>query len=419
MKFTIYDLRFTRCWLLFGFLFTLFAPGALAGNMVITLLDGFGNAITNEKCILTFTSAPQSQNGGTAVQWRGTAWSGTNGVITLTNCSPGNWQLAPVDDNYATFTFQMPVTNGTVYAQYEGTADAGNTLPSGQVSYDTYTSDLRYARLGSGGNATNVNFYPGQNTAWMTVGGSNQVNLTGTLTNNTMGSAATATSATSAVTVTGPQSLVIAAALTNNQSTAVNLTNTANLFRGNGSFSAITNSQFSDLNGPGVGYYFDLNDTGDDLGLNNFIIYSENQQRYTVVLGSETQGIYCHEDFDFIMDTNAAPHSPFFVGENNNRGDDYMQWMNGDFTTTNGYGHGWSDLTNGNETISGTNKAAFFFGNGSELTNLQAFALGTPVYAPTNSTLMLYMPVIVNGTNYSIGGTNIFIPFVSTNGYAH
>ena len=53
-----------------------------------------------------------------------------------------------------------------------------------------------------GGSATNVNFYPGQSTTWRTLGGSNVVDVTGTLTNSTTGNAATATLATNAINAT-------------------------------------------------------------------------------------------------------------------------------------------------------------------------------------------------------------------------
>lgn len=44
---------------------------------------------------------------------------------------------------------------------------------------------------GGGGSATNVTFYPGQNTAWRNVGGSNVVDVTGTLTNPIAGTTIT------------------------------------------------------------------------------------------------------------------------------------------------------------------------------------------------------------------------------------
>lgn len=53
-----------------------------------------------------------------------------------------------------------------------------------------------------GGSATNAYFYPGQNTAWRTAGGSNVVDVTGDITNNTTGNAATATLSTNAVNAT-------------------------------------------------------------------------------------------------------------------------------------------------------------------------------------------------------------------------
>jgi len=115
-----------------------------AGNAVITILDGQMNPLANENCVLSYFGAPHSMAGGSAVQWRTTATSGTNGVITLTNAAPGGWQVKPMDMNTVAFTFLMPVTNGTIYVQSWTTASAGNTLPPDTMSFGCNASDLRY-----------------------------------------------------------------------------------------------------------------------------------------------------------------------------------------------------------------------------------------------------------------------------------
>lgn len=123
-------------------------PSSLpAGTAVITLLDFQSNPLPNEKCVLTFFSAPQSQYSGTSVQWRNSFFSDANGQICLTNAAPGKWMVSPADPNAVSFTFSMPATNGTVYAQYYTTASAGNTLPPGTMSYDINASDLRYLQV--------------------------------------------------------------------------------------------------------------------------------------------------------------------------------------------------------------------------------------------------------------------------------
>jgi hypothetical protein len=49
--------------------------------------------------------------------------------------------------------------------------------------------------------------------------------------------------------------------------------------------------------------------------------------------------------------------------------------------------------------------------------------IGSAVLAPTNSTLMAYFALLVNSngvwTQLQLGGTNLFLPLVATNGYAH
>ena len=129
---------------------------ANAGTALITLLDGQGNPIPDTRCVLTFFSAPQSQNGGTAIQWRNSAETDTNGQITLTNAAPGNWQVKPLGMNLVGFTFLMPVTNGTIRAEDWITASAGNTLPPDTVSFGVHASDRRYLFTYAGTNGVLV-----------------------------------------------------------------------------------------------------------------------------------------------------------------------------------------------------------------------------------------------------------------------
>ena len=129
---------------------------AVAGTAIITILDGQGNSIPDMRCVLTFFSAPQSQNGGTAIQWRNSAETDTNGQITLTNAAPGNWQVKPLGLNLVGFTFLMPVTNGTIRAEDWITASAGNTLPPDTVSFGVHASDRRYLFTYAGTNGVSV-----------------------------------------------------------------------------------------------------------------------------------------------------------------------------------------------------------------------------------------------------------------------
>ncbi len=126
------------------------------GNFLATLLDGQGNAITNTKAILIFSGAPQSQNNGTVVQWRTATYTDGNGQILFTNAAPGKWTIATVSGNTVAFSFNMPVTNGTIAVQYNTTADAGATVPGGSVAYDVNASDLRYDPAGAAAAAAAV-----------------------------------------------------------------------------------------------------------------------------------------------------------------------------------------------------------------------------------------------------------------------
>ena len=144
----------------------------LAGNALITVLDGQGNAMVGEQCVLTSFSFPQSQNGGTAVKWRNSFTTDGSGQINLTNAAPGKWAVDPVDAQAVGFTFNMPVTNGTIRAEYFLTADAGNTLPPDTMSYGVNASDRRYLPAGNADNAS-------INNGWGT-----NVNLTGVLSIN-------------------------------------------------------------------------------------------------------------------------------------------------------------------------------------------------------------------------------------------
>ncbi len=126
------------------FLLCLGSLHAAQGNAIITLTDGQGNLVTNEECVLSFFSVPQNWSGGTVIQWRSTQYSDATGVLTVTNATSGNWQVRPVDPNMVSFSFYMPVTNGNITVNQWGTALPGNTLPGGSVSYDIFTSDLRY-----------------------------------------------------------------------------------------------------------------------------------------------------------------------------------------------------------------------------------------------------------------------------------
>lgn len=64
-----------------------------------------------------------------------------------------------------------------------------------------------------------------------------------------------------------------------------------------------------------------------------------------------------------------------------------------------------------------------FVGDGSGLTNLNVISFGRAIVTPTNSAILKYLPVIVNGTNVYDGSgaskTNWFIVIVSTNGFAN
>jgi hypothetical protein len=117
---------------------------AHAGNALITVLDYQGNALVGEKCVLSFLSAPQSQNGGTSIIWRNSFYADGNGQILLTNAASGKWVVTPVDSQAVGFTFYMPVTNGTIRAENFLTSDAGNSLPPDTMSYGVNASDRRF-----------------------------------------------------------------------------------------------------------------------------------------------------------------------------------------------------------------------------------------------------------------------------------
>ena len=125
------------CWLLA-------IPAAFAGTAVVTILDQQSNPVAGEKCVVTSYSVPAAQSGGVAVQWRNPFTTDGTGTFAISNCAAGKLQVRPVDANLAQFTFYMPPTNGTIYAQYTLTADAGNTLPPDTISYGVNASDLRY-----------------------------------------------------------------------------------------------------------------------------------------------------------------------------------------------------------------------------------------------------------------------------------
>jgi len=145
---------------IFRLLFSVFVSiaTAQAGTAIITLTDGQDNPVTNTKCVLAYFSAPSAQGLGTSVKWRGSAVTDSAGVINLTNAASGKWQVQPIGPNLATFSFYMPITNGTIRAEDYLTADAGNTMAPDTMSYGVNASDRRYARRGeSGGSGSTTN----------------------------------------------------------------------------------------------------------------------------------------------------------------------------------------------------------------------------------------------------------------------
>ncbi|MGA3268044.1 MAG: hypothetical protein ABSE16_14610, partial [Verrucomicrobiota bacterium] len=118
-----------------------------ASVAVIPITDDFGNPLTNQECVITDFSIPYSRNAGVAIQWRGTATTDVTGTLWLTNLAPGKIQISAVGQNYSEFTFYMPVTNGTINAQYWLTTGEGNTIPPDTMSYGVNASDMRFLHV--------------------------------------------------------------------------------------------------------------------------------------------------------------------------------------------------------------------------------------------------------------------------------
>lgn len=212
----------------------------LVRKFVITVLATIASLLSYAQTHVKFTlsdfNASPDTNRNTTVQaltpFPGnlvTYSSGTNGYFYLSNAGVGDYSCEIQQKGQAkAIAFQVTVTAtnlGVVEALSITSVRGIQTYPStGKSAWTIAASESRYGAAsipdgtlptnkvdatffawvegqsgsGSGGSATNVNFIAGQNIAWATVGGSNQANITGTLTNSTTGNAATATAATTA-----------------------------------------------------------------------------------------------------------------------------------------------------------------------------------------------------------------------------
>ena len=119
---------------------------ALGGNATVRITDASMNPLPGLKCIISAQNFPQPHAGGVAVLWRTSAVTDTNGSFTITNCVPACYAVAPVGANLAMFTFNMPVTNGTLSVQNSLVYAAPPNLSS---NYPTFAQgDLRWGITG-------------------------------------------------------------------------------------------------------------------------------------------------------------------------------------------------------------------------------------------------------------------------------
>lgn len=183
----------------------------------------------------------------TAISWRAklgvtaggaatNAISDTNGIgvglhefdgVLATNYTGGGMGLTNIPESGVTgLPADLSSKTGTNETRAVIHTNAANTFRG-----TFYGDGSGLTGISGGGSASNVFFYPGNNITWSTVGGSNQANVTGTLSVDTAGTAGGLSAAVAQSLVTGLPADLSGKSGTN-ETRAIIHTNAANQFRG-------------------------------------------------------------------------------------------------------------------------------------------------------------------------------------------
>ena len=157
-------------------------------NLDLAVVAGSGGSVSNNTSLVSTIGYQPATNGGPV------AASQVTGA--LTNNTTGLAASATTAGSASTAT----TANGLNSATTTIAVNAATAPSAGQVLTATGGTAANW-QTPSAGSASNVAFLDGNNTHWHIVGGSNVVDVVGVLTNNTSGTAATATSV--AITATG------------------------------------------------------------------------------------------------------------------------------------------------------------------------------------------------------------------------
>lgn len=206
------------------------ASGTFHGQWIVR--DAGSNAVRFASFTIQPIAAYGTSTSNTITGDRKTFRTDSDGRVTVSNLFNGrSYRVQITGPNFTTtFTnsFDTNVTGLVNGADYI----SAPIRDAGLVAYSQTQADARFLRTNishivrpgdnitittngagpsqyltisaSGGGGGSSTFYPGQSTTWRTLGGSNVVDVTGTLTNSTTGNAATATLATNAIKLTGP-----------------------------------------------------------------------------------------------------------------------------------------------------------------------------------------------------------------------
>lgn len=204
------------------------ASGTFHGQWIVR--DASSNAVKFSSFTIQPISTYGTSTSNTITGDRKTFRTDSDGRVTVSNLFNGrSYRVQITGPNFTTtFTnsFDTNVTGLVNGADYI----SAPIRDAGLVAYSQTQADARFLRTNishivrpgdnitittngagpsqyltisaSGGGGGSSTFYPGQSTTWRTLGGSNVVDVTGTLTNSTTGNAATATLATNASTAT-------------------------------------------------------------------------------------------------------------------------------------------------------------------------------------------------------------------------
>jgi len=123
-----------------------------AADVIVTITDYQGQAVTNARCVATCFSIPSAQAGSVAVITKNSFFTDANGVFTISNAIAGNWQVQPQTNNAAPFAFTVPLTNATLRAENLLSVPTNSPL---LIAW-TAAADARYARVGVSATATNL-----------------------------------------------------------------------------------------------------------------------------------------------------------------------------------------------------------------------------------------------------------------------